>query len=681
MTIRRSGICTVVGRMGLVAGLLAMLVGGGCGPRADTPGDGDATTGDGFVPTDEDEDGDLISDYHENRTEDRDTDGDGTPDYLDEDSDGDGISDRVEAGDNDVSSPPEDTDGDGIPNFRDLDSDNDGLADGDEDSNGNGQLDPGETDPNNDDTDGDGVSDLIEWVAGTDPQDPSDTPSAHGNFVFLVPYQGPPEPPEDDLRFRTNIRKVDLYFLEDVSVSMQAELQAIHDNVVTILDELACDPGETHNSCAADCVLTCGDSSCDAATETPVNCPQDCFGTCGDGLCVANETPTGCAADCPSGCGDGSCEAGEDPGNCPSDCVGSCGDGFCHAGEQPAITACIPDLQSGAGAFGTASDAAACHTSSSCDPTADANFPYRNLLNIQPDPAQTQAALPDWCWGIPCWEPGLAATFYTVTGWGSQTAIANGFTVPPLPVPEPTTCPYGYRGYPCFRPDSLPIVLLIGDELFRECYLPDGVAQGNCVNAKSTAMATPDFPITAAAVNDIGAKIIGIQGAGGGATLTADMETLCEQTGSVDVNGVPYVFQGADANAGQAIADGIRELTSSLPLDMSAIFTDDDTDAVDTEAAFVDYLETHTPGTPECIDWPDLLDTDSDGRMDEFLAVNAGLPVCWKIHIKENTSVPANGAIQIFRAELHLWGNGVTLLDTRNVWFVVPPDISGPVIN
>ncbi|MFH2005235.1 MAG: hypothetical protein ABI333_01485 [bacterium] len=661
----------------LLIGLLALM---GCGPTTTQAG-GDGGEGDGFIPPGDDEDGDYISDYHENRAEDRDTDNDGVPDYLDPDSDNDGISDRLEAGDSDVSTAPQDTDGDGIPDFRDNDSDNDGISDGDEDINGNGQLDPGESDPRNEDTDGDGASDLIEAVAGTDPQDPSDNPEAHGNFVFLVPYMGPPEPLEDDLRFRTNIRKVDLYFLEDISVSMQAELQSIHDNVITILDELTCDLGENHTSCPSDCLLSCGDGTCDAATETPRNCPYDCFGTCGDGVCIANETANGCPADCPASCGDGTCDAGEDAATCPSDCVGTCGDAICHAGEQPAITACIPDLWSGAGAFGTASDAAACHTSSSCDPTGDGNFAYQNLLNIQPDPTATQTALPDWCWGQPCWEPGLAATFFTVTGYGTQSAIAAGYQVPPLVVPEPVSCPYGYRGYPCFRPDSLPIILLIGDEKFGECYLPDGASLGDCVSVRPQLMATPDFPVTAGAVNDLGAKIIGIQGNGGGGSLTAEFEKLCEQTGSVDSNGVPYVFQGADANAGQAIADGIRELTSSLPLDMTAVMMDDDTDTVDTVAAFLDYMETHTPGTPECIDWPDLEDTDADGYTDKFLAVNAGLPVCWKIHVKQNTTVPANDDIQIFRAEVHLWGNGVTLLDTRTVWFVVPPNISGPPID
>ena len=46
-----------------------------------------------------DTDGDRISDEDEGRVEGRDSDHDGTPDYLDDDSDNDGISDAIEAGD------------------------------------------------------------------------------------------------------------------------------------------------------------------------------------------------------------------------------------------------------------------------------------------------------------------------------------------------------------------------------------------------------------------------------------------------------------------------------------------------------------------------------------------------------------------------------------------------------
>jgi len=60
-----------------------------------------------------------------------------------------------------------------IPDDPAIDLDNDGIADRDEDPNLNGLVDAGETNPDNDNTDGDRTRDGDELRTGTDPLDAS----------------------------------------------------------------------------------------------------------------------------------------------------------------------------------------------------------------------------------------------------------------------------------------------------------------------------------------------------------------------------------------------------------------------------------------------------------------------------------------------------------------------------
>ncbi|MEO0326573.1 MAG: hypothetical protein AAF447_26740 [Myxococcota bacterium] len=201
------------------------------GPFPNAPRDQDR---DGFPDfRDLDSDGDTIQDLHEGSRDTPDADFDGTPNPRDLDADGDGLTDALEAGDADLETAPTDTDGDQLPDFLDLDSDADGLSDELEGRMG--------SDPRRADSDDDGVSDLIELGGGTDLLDPTDNPRVRGDFVFVVPYEAPPEPPEDLLRFRTSVRRADLYFLFDTSESMAEELAAFQREIAPGLLSSACE--------------------------------------------------------------------------------------------------------------------------------------------------------------------------------------------------------------------------------------------------------------------------------------------------------------------------------------------------------------------------------------------------------------------------------------------------------
>jgi hypothetical protein len=227
----------------------------------DAPADCDGDGTPNYMDTDSDDD--LISDRDE--SSDIDSDIDLFLDRYDLDTDSDGFLDIDEAGDADLSTTPVDTDVDLVADFRDTDSDADGLSDADEKANG--------TDPQNQDTDGDGVSDLVEVAAGTDPLDNMDNPQTYGDFVFIVPYQEPTQPPEDTLEFRTSIQFADLYFLIDRTGSMTAEVAALQDpinGVSAIIDAVDCQDFGTACNIDSDCAV---DQVCFSATSTCIEDP------------------------------------------------------------------------------------------------------------------------------------------------------------------------------------------------------------------------------------------------------------------------------------------------------------------------------------------------------------------------------------------------------------------------
>lgn len=232
---------------------------------ADAPADCDADGQPNYQDTDSD--GDTILDFAEAGI---DTDFDGFFNQWDLDSDNDGLPDSLEAGDADPATPPIDSDGDETPDFLDPDSDDDGLSDGSELASG--------TDPTNADSDGDGVSDLVEVAAGTDPLSDLDNPQANGDFVFIVPYQGPTTPVEDTLEFRTSIQFADVYFAFDTTGSMSAELAAMNDpvnGVPAIVDALKCASSGT--PCAIDDNCAVGEVCFSGTCVTDPNAGAGCI--------------------------------------------------------------------------------------------------------------------------------------------------------------------------------------------------------------------------------------------------------------------------------------------------------------------------------------------------------------------------------------------------------------------
>ncbi len=521
-------------------------LGGGEGVGADALVSGP----DVFVPPgdDADQDQDGILDRDEGGA---DPDGDGVPNLNDDDSDGDGYLDRDEAGDSDPQTPPRDTDGDGRPDFRDTDSDDDGLPDADERAAG--------SDPLSADSDGDGADDLVEAVAGTDPTDGADHPRARGDFYFKVPYEAPPEPPRDTLTFAANIRRADVFFVIDTSVSMGPYIDNVRENL----------------------------------RERIV----------------------------------------------------------------PGLLEAVEDVQFGVGQFDVAPELLG-HPTGEC-------VGVRSELSATDDVAAVEdalAALTADCRPVP--EPYAQALWLWATG---DTARWPG-----LPQRD---CPEGTVGLGCAREGALPVVALIGDERFSESY------RGRCCGGVEAELDSPQIEEIAAAYREVAARMIVL-----GRTAERSPEeydALARQTASIGPDGEPLVFPDAsDANVGEAVVAAVQALAAGAALRVSARLVDDPGDEVDA-TVFVERLEANVAGgvadprdpNRVCVGDLPAEDADGDGVVDTFSAVPAGTPVCFDIVARQNDTVEATDAPQLFRATVEVIGDGVTVLDERDVFFLVPPRV------
>jgi hypothetical protein len=133
-----------------------------------------------------------------------------------------------------------------------------------------------------------------------------------------------------------------------------------------------------------------------------------------------------------------------------------------------------------------------------------------------------------------------------------------------------------------------------------------------------------------------------------------------------------------------AITTVVRR-ASQVPLDVSAQAVDvaDPGEAVDAVAAFLDHLETRTTAAPglTCTTGYRTYDRagiDDDSFPDTFERVAPGSPVCFDIVPRTNTSVRPTLDPQLFRARINVIGDGFTPLDSRVIYFLVPPRVPEP---
>jgi len=647
---------------------------------------------------DADEDGDGISDFGEGRADGRDTDGDGTPDYLDTDSDDDGILDEVEAGDGDIRTPPVDSDFDGTPDFQDTDSDDNGIEDGTEgtfDSDGDGTGNYADND-----NDGDFISDDIE-IDGM----PASPPDADGD--------GTPDYMERDSDNDT------------ISDTVESTVDTDGDSTPDRRDTDSDGDGYTDAEEAGDADLATPPVDTDGDGIFDFRDPD----SDADGLSDAAERAAGTSRTSGDSDGDGVSDlievgAGTNPLD-PGDNPRTRGD-FVFVVPYMAP----PDPTRDTLQFATSLQKADVYFL--VDTTGSMGGEITQLRNgltstIIPT---VQSRIPDVWFGVGAfedyplsiWGNGGDVPFYQETAMTSSAGAAQsavnrlslgiGGDFPESLIPAlwslasgtqisygaaPPSCGAGRLGFACFRPDAVPVIVILTDAISHNYAAaaadPFWSSYSETINYSGVPGPPPTYSNAMGALNGIGARVVGISSS---ETVPAGLDTrirnmLLDFSAATDTrdssgSSAPFFFQIPTNGTGltTSVVDAI-ENAAEVPIDVSARATDvvDPGETVDAVAAFVDYLETRTSAAPgltcttgfTTVDRPGI---DGDSVPDTFQNVRPGQPVCFDIVPRMNTTVMPTLDPQLFRARIDVLGDGFTPLDDRDVYFLVPPRIADP---
>jgi hypothetical protein len=134
---------------------------------------------------------------------------------------------------------------------------------------------------------------------------------------------------------------------------------------------------------------------------------------------------------------------------------------------------------------------------------------------------------------------------------------------------------------------------------------------------------------------------------------------------------------------GDSVVEAVDMFASAVPIArVEGVGRDDESDSVDAVSAFLERIEPDTVGGVEdpldpgvfCLGDLPVIHDDDDDIPDAFADLLPGTPVCFHIVPKTNQTVGHEDEPQVFMIFVDVVGDYVTVLDTREVHFVVPPD-------
>ncbi|MCB9591128.1 MAG: hypothetical protein H6719_00225 [Sandaracinaceae bacterium] len=326
------------------------------------------------------------------------------------------------------------------------------------------------------------------------------------------------------------------------------------------------------------------------------------------------------------------------------------------------LDALIPDLQMGVGHFED-------FPFSTGDPFGSTFFgapddePYGNLQDITDSLPDVQRALDSLTIGDGRDGPEgqVQALFQAATGrGGTWSFMTSSYSIPPrrcVAVPDEVGA---RRGYPCFRPGALPIVVLVTDLEWHA-----GSSDGTRWPYTAISPAPQTLPDAAGALAGIGGRYIGVVVDG---MWRTDHEAVAAMTGSVDETGAPLVYDAAAGQVSDRIIDGVSTLVGRTPQDVTTTTEDvpPNPGGVDATRFIVSIvpLEGYGPAAGTGYDHKDET---------TFYGVTPGTQVEFTVDFY-NDFVEPPATAQVYRARIVVIGNGVARLSERNVYIIVPPE-------
>ncbi len=648
-------------------------------PDSVEAGDADCTT----PPVDTDRDGipdfldldsngDGIPDSEQATT---DLDGDGIPDAIDPDMDGDGISNIIEIGD--VPGSPVDTDGDGTPDYRDLDSDNDTILDRHE---GAGDIDrDGIPNFRDLDSDGDGIEDAVEAGDGNLDTPPAACPNEVDpttcNAAGTECEVGPDELP-DFLDFDSDndgLGDGEERAIGTDPCNVDSDGDGQSDLAEGAYEQYNCPDHHTGTDCGCATSASCGIPARHFYIVLPYGDPplqRDLdFGTTirvADIFFVTDTTGS----------------MGGTVDNVKRTVAGA-------GGIIERIADTIPDAWVGGGqhddmpfgGYGSPPDEPFILAIGMTPPERAADvqraFNAIGLHGGSDGPESSTQAL----WQIITGEGN--------TWTGSDWSGTSTYTIPAYR----DRCLDTGWGAPCFRDGALPIIIHFTD-ICSHNGPPD--EDPSCDNYTGITPDPATWTATMAELNRRGARYIGVNASGSTcATTTAPdgytpcwfMRRTANETGTVDLDGNPLVYDLPNSASSTEFADRIVEaietVATRVALDVDTALRDDPSDGEHVDARR--FIQRRTPacnptaagGTPTDDCWVEPTDVTHEDAiatfdLSTFYGVVPGTRVTFRITFQNNFYQNPDFRTKLFIAFIDVRGGGTAVLDTRQVFIVVP---------